>query len=136
LFCCLNKPLSVVSINLSKYFSRLSIMASRSTLPFSAVPRLLLEREGLLLRDVQGEGGRPANKYLGIDPDDPRIEVTIYDDDGWLSASIAWTEEGGRSIAITGIELGEMGDLIAQLGNELKVSQMGRCIGRQRQGKV
>jgi hypothetical protein len=65
--------------------------------------------------------GWPTNKYLGIDPDDPRIEVIIHDEDGWLWASIAWTEGDDRLTAITGIELGEMGDLIASAGENTYV---------------
>lgn len=76
-----------------------------------------LEKEGLLLKDIQVEGNKPVNRYLGIDPDDPELKVTVYYDHGWLWAAVSWTDSS--YFVITGIDLGEMVDYIQQVNNEL-----------------
>ena len=78
-----------------------------------------LERGGLLLKDIQVEGNKPVNRYLGIDPDDQDLKVTIHDDHGWLWADVGWTKKDGSSFMILGIVLGEITGYITQVENEL-----------------
>ena len=78
-----------------------------------------LERQGLLIKDIQSEGNRPVNKYLGIDPNDPELQLTIYDDHGWLWASVSWTKEDGSATIVSGLDLGEIAKYIEERNGEL-----------------
>ena len=78
-----------------------------------------LEQRGLLLRDIQYDGHVPRNVYLGLDPEDLRLKVTIVDNHGELWANVTYEEEDGSSTCIVGIDLGEITGYIKQVDDEL-----------------
>ena len=104
-----------------RYFSYGDIKRKFPGLHPQKISRTLrrLEKEGLLIRDVFVRGSKPANNYMAIDPDDPGLSIEIHDLQGWMYATITWTNNDGSSTSIIGIELGEIANYIEPVGWEL-----------------
>jgi hypothetical protein len=56
---------------------------------------------------------------MAVDPEDPGLSIEIRDIQGWMYATITWTNDDGSSTSIIGIELGEIANYIEQVGGEL-----------------
>jgi len=75
-----------------------------------------LEKEGLIIRDIVSHKSMPVNAYLGIDPEDPHLDVRLVDTGGYVFAIIQRQSEG-NSIIFHSIDLGEFANYLEQSEN-------------------